>query len=489
MIARIAGGALAVLLLLWPAIYNGQPFFFSDTTAYVRGADAAIEKATGLTTPWTSPTSPDSASAREEGETSVDVVAAPRSVSSVHDKTVLSGRSIYYGALLYLGEVTGGFWFSVAIQAAMLTLAVGLSLRALGLRSGRQAAISIGVIALLTPAAFFASYLMPDMFAGISILACSALIALPQQTRASRLGWFVLLAAALCFHASHVLLAGGLLFLGGVLQFFTRVSGRWTSLGLIAAALVVAILAERMFGMAVQHFVGAPPIRPPFLMARVIDDGPGYRYLKATCPDNGFKVCAFVDRMPAASDEFLWSFDPTRGVFAASDGPTRRALSAEQLRFAAAVVAWDPLGQLTASTLGFLKQLRLMSLPEFVYDDLMRSGFENKVPAEHLERMRDTRAWHEAIPWNAFGLVGWITFLVALGFLIWRIAIRRDRMDVRLLTLIVLVMLGILLNAAICGVLSTPHDRYQARIAWLIPFCALLLAFSTSARKKLPAIA
>ena len=40
------------------------------------------------------------------------------------------------------------------------------------------------------------------------------------------------------------------------------------------------------------------------------------------------------------------------------------------------------------------------------------------------------------------------------------------------------VLTGILMNALVCGVLSTPHDRYQARAVWLIPLMAALLYYS-----------
>jgi hypothetical protein len=43
----------------------------------------------------------------------------------------------------------------------------------------------------------------------------------------------------------------------------------------------------------------------------------------------------------------------------------------------------------------------------------------------------------------------------------------------------------LLVNAAVCGVLSTPHDRYQSRVIWLLPFVAVLLHGGRSARGKL----
>jgi hypothetical protein len=41
------------MLLLWPAIYNGQPLFSNDTTAYIRGFDAGVVWLSGRTSAWT----------------------------------------------------------------------------------------------------------------------------------------------------------------------------------------------------------------------------------------------------------------------------------------------------------------------------------------------------------------------------------------------------------------------------------------------------
>ena len=35
-------------------------------------------------------------------------------------------------------------------------------------------------------------------------------------------------------------------------------------------------------------------------------------------------------------------------------------------------------------------------------------------------------------------------------------------------------LVGVSVNALVTGALSGPHDRYQARIAWLLPLAGLL---------------
>jgi hypothetical protein len=39
------------------------------------------------------------------------------------------------------------------------------------------------------------------------------------------------------------------------------------------------------------------------------------------------------------------------------------------------------------------------------------------------------------------------------------------------------VVFGVIVNAVVCGVMSGPHDRYQARVAWLLPALALIAHF------------
>jgi hypothetical protein len=45
---------------------------------------------------------------------------------------------------------------------------------------------------------------------------------------------------------------------------------------------------------------------------------------------------------------------------------------------------------------------------------------------------------------------------------------------VRRFGLVLCVLVGIGVNALVTGGLSGPHDRYQARIAWLLPLAGLL---------------
>jgi len=59
-----------------------------------------------------------------------------------------------------------------------------------------------------------------------------------------------------------------------------------------------------------------------------------------------------------------------------------------------------------------------------------------------------------------------------LALLAWWRAARRH--DLRRLGLVVGVLVAVTANAFATGALSKPHDRYEARILWLMPVVAAL---------------
>ena len=468
--AAIAGIAIAMLAMTWPAFLNGQAFFFPDTTTYVRGADAAVHRLTGTSTAWTLPYNDDSPSGQA-------------SVSSIRDKSVLAGRSIYYGTLLYLADRVGGISLAVGLQALLMVLALLATLRALDLDCWPYALPLSLVIAAFTAAPLFTAFLMPDIFAGLTILACGVLMTCRMRgQRAQECFWFALLALALTFHSTHVLLALTMLAVGLALFAWRRRFVELRGLAAIGLALVAALMCGAAFTFGVTRLVGEPPLTPPFLMARLVDDGPGYRYLVDTCPRNGFVICGFIKRLPLPSDDFLWQRDPQHGVFACSTPAVRRALSAEQYRFALAVMGHDPWGQSKAFARNALAQSALLGATEFDYSEQSKTSFATKLPAAYFEVMRHTRAYAGTMPISSLSAVSYISTVAGLGWLLFMLIAGREgstERSARVMRLAVLIVFGVAVNAIVCGAISGPHDRYQARVAWLIPAAALLVHFES----------
>jgi len=368
---RVLAVLAAAAALGWVALVNGQPVFHPDTIGYVRGPDVAVMKLAGprFATQWAL-FDPGAVGQR---------VAAPQAhahAASYNDTEVMAGRSIYYGVLTYLGALAGGFWLTVLVQGLAVAWLTEIILRALNITSLRAYAGVIAVLALATPAPFFVAFLMPDIWAGVGMVAGAALFAL-----AGRLKWLdvavlvAMTAFAALAHSSVAPVLLALIFVaGGGWWLIRRRGAPDPRLGLVGCglALVAAVAGNLAFARMVEHSVGRPPVMPPFLSARVIADGTGTRYLREHCAGQ-FMVCRFAGRFPMSVDDFLWG-QGDKGVFDGASADERRALGAEQTRFALAVVRAYPVQQALASARNAVLQTFDTDLSDFNYKPTLRAS-------------------------------------------------------------------------------------------------------------------
>lgn len=472
-----------MLATTWPALYNGQPFFFVDTITYVKGADAGVYKLSGWQSVWTEADTLAATTRSAEPMAEHQTQPGQADNTAARDKpTVLAGRSIYYGALLYLGDAIGGFWFTVVVQGALFLAAIGLTLVNFGAFSLGRFAVIVLALSILTPAAFYNSYLMPDLFAGLTILAAANLVVFARQMpNSQRIFWYTLLTLAILFHSSHLLIAGAIVAAAVLWKLIRRSAVSWVAITIMLVAMLTGALGEALFGFAVRHLTDSTPIRPPFVMARLIADGPGHEFLKARCPDREFVICDYMDRLPTLnSDVFLWADDPALGVFTPESDERKQALSDEQFRFAAAVIAHDPISYIQSALTSIWSQLSLFGLSEFNYSDIQMNRFRDRLPEPHHSRLLRSPAAQQTMPTTALTTVVYVIAFVTLMWWVFSLLRRREAcLASRPALFAAVVIWGILANALICGLLSTPHDRYQARVIWLLP--AMILIFEASA--------
>ncbi len=467
--------AAIVLLagLIWPAIYNRQPFLYPDTTSYMRTADPAVYKLTGIATWWTGRHDGGPDSSESQSATSQEVTP-PGKAQPPSQKVILVSRSIYYGFLLYLGFITSHFWLSVLMQAAALLLAVHFALRVLGLPVW-PALFYLGfALCILSDAPFFASFLTPDLFAGIAILICAVLLACDRKLKPKEaMLAYLFLSGCLLFHQSIILIVGGLAAVALLLNAARRSWKNSGSLAILAAALVTGCLGTAFFHAMVRHATGQGTVGLPFLSARLVADGQGAGYLRATCPASGFALCQFGP-FSKDSDDFLWEGKEKHGVFFVADPQTQKKLSDEDLSFAFAVLRYDPLGVLAGALRNSATQMVTFSLKEFNYP----GDFDSSFPPSIVQRLRGSAAYRGTVPVAIFSFLNYLVVCAALAYLIVRgcIAYRQgDTADRSLWSAIGWMIAGFVLNAIICGALSEPIPRYQARVVWLLPLAVLLL--------------
>lgn len=506
--AALYGGAS--LLLLWPLALNGDYFYFHDTAAYLRYPAEAFEKLFGIE-PLLS-AAPASPSGPAPGlEPAALPAPAAGAAGDTGNDTVAAGRSIYYGGMLYVGALAGGLWIGVLAQLAAVALAVYLTLDGLlgeaEDRPDRRRAFPLVMagLAVASPLPFFVGYLMPDVFAGIAILAVANLCALEVRPASAggarlperrRLVWFGLLATALLFHSSHTVVVVLMLLPAVVVARLLQGRLPWRAMATVAVAVAVALAGEALFAQAVTAVYGTPPLRPPFLMARMISDGPGTAYLMTHCPEIGLAICDWRSRLPLDTDSFLWSKDQATGVYGVADAATRRNFDAEQGAFIRGVLTTDPLGQLAASLRGFAEQLHRVGLHEFAYDDTLRATLPAMLPVGEAQAFTTSGLYRGTFP---LGPADWLVRAgLAASAIVLVGSVLRPRLgqkatpetgletgsetgpetrggDRTLLAFAVILLGGVVANAAVTGILSTPHDRYQARVIWLVPLLAMIV--------------
>jgi hypothetical protein len=511
-----------VILLCWPAALNGGALFYYDSISYLGSAATAFRDIFGLETPWARPSgeSPGHAEVRTEAvgadAVGADAVragspptAAPRG-GDTEDTAVNAGRSIYYGVFLLTADVLGSLWLGIAAQAFIVILSIYMTFLVVMPYSTAHRAtfITVVVLGLLSSLPFYVSYVMPDFLTGIVILAIANLIAFGARMRRWMFPvWGALLLFGLVSHASHILIAGAMIAGWALVQVRTRRALFTVQLAVCLGALGTAVAAEAIFFKMTESRHGATPVRPPFLMARTISDGPGYSYLVENCANQKFRICDFIDVLPQPSDDILWSQDPETGVYRISDAKTQKELSDQQAKFVLAVLRHDLIGQIKASLHGFSKQFMMIKLNEFSYHPSLGSYLHDKFPNEYKKKLEQTLLYRNSFPLNQVNFVvvaSTILFFVygvscvvilmmtpkgppengpaarasaGGGFIINRLAsavLQHGKKDI--LIFVAVVAGAVCLNAAVTGILSTPHDRYQARVAWLVPFLAMYLA-------------
>ncbi len=476
-LSRLMGVVCAALMLCLPALWNGLPFFYPDTPTYLRGAQMTaqgIASRLGLRT--------DTAASPVTQAPAGDASAAPasRGLTSLEDRIVLAGRSVYYGALLYAAQAAGSLWLAVIAQALCVAAVLHLLLVKLWRVTSGAFLGTTAVLSLATPLAVYTGLLMPDVFAGLATLAFAALsIYWRQLTRMER----GLLAGVLLFgllsHASHVAVAAVLL--AGVLA-MRLWNARWQGVSgpactLAGLCIVIAIAAEWAFAAGVTHALGVPPLRLPYPTARLIEMGPGTQLLAQRCPEAGYAVCAYRANYPTAWDAFLFSTDPARGTFALADAATKRRIVDEQWHFVRDVIVHDPMGVLRGWWVDLGRQLVSFRVDVWSFGARQLAMFAGRVPPQtyaalQASRGLDSPGYNLAMSAATYGSAG-IAVLLGVWWVWRRHAGAIARMPQRLEQVAGIAIAGVAVNALVCVTAASSLDRFQSRVIWLIPFFAL----------------
>ena len=454
----VFGVLAAAAVLLWPALWNGYPIVFADTGTYL---SQAIHRYAG----W--------------------------------------DRPVFYSLFMLPLHATVTVWPVVAAQALLTARVMWTVCRVLvpGLSSFAFVA-GVAVLSVCTWLPWVVSELVPDVFTPLVVLAAGLLALVPERlSRREQIVLAGLAAFMIASQQSSVPLACVLL---PVLVMFprsfgpgVRTPGSWPGLSihpttnvtqrsrrwlLIILPPVLAVLGLCIVNLAAHGRFAIAPFGNVFMLARVIYDGPGMTALRRFCPVANWRLCPFIDDLPATSDDFLWAQD---SPLSRAGGPKSVSLDADEI--IAAALNGDPVAETRAALRNTLEQLTRFDSGDGLtpWPNEVSPWIERDFPARERVAYGSARQQAGRLLLPRFlanihaitALAGVIGCVVLLP-----VALKRRAPCAGFL---LAVLLALPVSAAITGSLSTPHDRYQARIMWLPPFIA---AVSMASLRPLPRV-
>lgn len=461
-IALIA--ACGLLLGLPALLLNGFPLLFDDSPGYFEPAFSLLHP--HAPPAWLRPPEP--------------AAGVPFS------NNVFFLRPFPYTAFLLPFAGDGGIWLIPVAQGALAALVIRRALDAAGLALRPLAfAGVILALALLTSLAVHAGHVMPDVFTGLLILAAGAAVpGWAERGWAGRLWDGALLAFLAAVHLSHVAILAGLLVVLGAAALVRRRGVAAVALGL-GAPLALAAAALMAANLALAGRAVLSESSPVFLLARLIGDGPARDYLAEACPARGYLLCGRLDDLGRAapgypvSDYFLWHRQGARHAF--GDTPRFLAEASEIVRETVRTRPLDVLGHVVANGARQLVRAGLDPTLNAPVRPWTRQ-FVSRFGAPVYEAFLDSRQFRRALPVDALNAVQAAVLGVAGVALVGLGLARGRRLGGRARGLLGVMLLGLVLNAGVAGGLSAVHDRYQNRVAWLLPLAAMAAGIAVARR-------
>lgn len=416
--ALILAACGSVIVLLAPAIWNGFPLLQWDTGGYLAR--------------W-------------------------------YEGYLVPSRSTVYGLFLFALQ-SPDFWPAAFVQAAATVWILHLTLRAYGF--GNRPSVLFSVTALLavsTSLPWLSAILLTDIFGGIALLALHLLLFRPQSvSQVERYGLILLIGFSTATHSATLMMLLAMLCVAGLAAIYDRaVTLRAMAQGVAAILLGCAMLLAANFALSGR--LAWTPGGYGIVFARMMQDGIVKRFLDEHCQDGRFKLCPYRNDFPETADEFLWgnSVFNKLGRFAGLDDEMR-TIVIESLRA-------YPMWQVKEAVRAFAVQIVQVESGEGVINQLWHTyGIMEHYTPSHVKDMRAARQQRGEISFGAINRIhvpiALASFALLFGLLAlgWRRAQFRDLGWLAASTLV-----AILANDAICAIISNPHARYGARLAWV----------------------
>ena len=440
-------------LFLVLAIWNGFPFIFTDTLSYIT---SGIE----LIAPF--------------------------------------DRPIFYGLFIRATGAIVKVWGEAIFQSALLSiLLLKLSNILFPKMPKGYLYLWFVLIALFTSVPWFVGQISPDIFTPILFLALIIWALIFQESKIFNSIFIgAVITLSICVHSSNLLI-GALTSIA--ITFWLVFQGiPWVALRKFVMVLGVSLFAAIFLiipsNIWSHYGVTLNPTGKVFILARMLEDGPGLKYLRDICTSSELKTCASLPILEKArlvevqdpdskspelrnlvASSFLWG-----GGLALSGGIF--SVNSEAGTIIKGALKTYPLEQIGALIRNMSNQLITFSVGEQLNSTLKMEAinqlFSIHFPELYTSYLNSQQSlgkikegtlflnpiYFYVVIFSTISLLGYSLFLM-------RSAISHKELSLTIYSLFVF----LLTNALVSGGLSGVFDRYQSRVVWLLPAICILL--------------
>jgi len=262
--ARRGDASHLVLMLSGAALYNRYPLVYFDTGGYLKGSRLGV-------------------------------------------------RSYFYHAFIVPAHLTHTLWTVVLVQSLLVAYVLRLVLREVfAIASRLEFLVIIALLCVLSSLPWYAGFLMPDIFTPVMVLGIFLLaFCFERLSRWEQCFIIPLTFGAAIEHYSNPPIALGLLSVGLIVRMALR---RRAPDALPHLVMTAVVIGAGIVALVISNYVklGLATYSPggyAFGLARLVGDGPAVEYLRDHCATRKYAACAYLDRMPMTSNQFLWGRD------------------------------------------------------------------------------------------------------------------------------------------------------------------------------------
>ena len=435
-------------MLLWVAWYNGYPTVYPDTGSYL--------------------------------------------FTGAFHRALPPYRSPAYSSFQELSSLGTTAWYIVLAQAILVAFVlwetckhvIGGSAKA---RGGIFFAIVCG-LAALTSLPWVASQLMPDVFAGVAFL-CAYLVAFAGElSLMERAALAAVMALAVAAHMSLFPITAifvALLVISRLVGWRpdAPTSVKTPSVITMAAWLLMPILAAGYWTASLNQKMGlgfrVSVSGNEFFLASLFGKGLAGDYLRESCPTKSYAACRYLGSLPKTPEQFLfWS--PVL--------PAMNKNGDEMVEVLQGTIEAHPVRFAVHSTEDTLQQLVSLRTGDEIRASTLHAPNTNGLvilqvlpgDAGAFVNDKQSRDRMNMLTWIAGMLDVAVFWLSAAGcvYFAWRDGSEKVN------TLFFTAIAFLVINAAICATLAGVYDRYQSRVAWVVPLCLAFYAVAAIRERK-----